>query len=265
MRHLFSRCLAGLALLAGLMLPPVSAMADALPDRVAALGGHPCDLGALTCVTLTVPVDPENPGTTMDVEFAVHFANNASKGILVYVVGGPGGSGLAVADDYLAAFDARLADEMDVVFFDQRGTGPLSGLTCAAAQVAFDQADLSTDRPDAAITAAQDFVTACLAEIDHADLLPFVDTNRAIGDLEAFRVALGSPKVWLYGESYGTQYVQQYAVRYPAAVSGVVIDGVVDLALDSDGFYLSALTTTEALLQRTDKAAPVIIWRRPRY
>ncbi len=75
------------------------------------------------------------------------------------------------------------------------------------------------------------------------DLLPFLGTEQAIRDLDAFRRKLRSPKVWMYGESYGTQFVQQYAARYPGALNGLIIDGVVDLNLDADGYYSENVRT----------------------
>ena len=66
----------------------------------------------------------------------VSFATAESKGLLIYVVGGPGGSGLSVADDYLSAYDSKLTENMDIVFFDQRGIGPGHGLACPKARPA---------------------------------------------------------------------------------------------------------------------------------
>ena len=238
------------ALVLAALLGAAPATAASLKNVIQRMGGQPCRVGALTCVTFKVPVDHFNPGKRMDLEFAVHFAAEKSKGILVYLVGGPGISGIEVADSYLSSYDKRLTNEMDIIFFDQRGVGPVSGLNCAAAQSVYDSAPLSPDQPEASIKAAKDFVAACMAAIEHADLLPYLGTEQAIRDLDAFRRKLGSPKVWLYGESYGTQFVQQYAARYPGALNGVIIDGVVDLKLDADGYYSENLRTLTKVLQR---------------
>src|SRR4029453_18949248 len=105
--------------------------ADALQTAIQNLGGHPCSVGPLTCVSVEVPVDHRaNAGPTMKIEYAISFATEPSKGVLIYAVGGPGGSGIEVAADYLAAFDERFACNMDIVFFDQRGVGPDHGMKC---------------------------------------------------------------------------------------------------------------------------------------
>src|SRR5574338_88330 len=139
---------------------------------------------------------------------------------------------------------------MDLVFFDQRGVGPEHGIECPAAQGIYDTADLRVEDPDGAIGAAKTVAADCVAELKSRDLLPLVATDQAICDLELFRAAIGSPQVWIYGESYGTQFAQQYATAFPAAVKGVVIDGVVDLALSFSGYYESYTESAERILAR---------------
>ena len=67
-----------------------------LAATIAALGAGPCDVGELTCVTIPVPRDhfANDQSETLDITFAVSLATKPSKGVLIYVVGGPGGSGL---------------------------------------------------------------------------------------------------------------------------------------------------------------------------
>jgi pimeloyl-ACP methyl ester carboxylesterase len=247
----------GLTVALGLALPllctPLMALADApAPDLKATIeqmGGTAC--GGLTCVSLEVPRDHDAADSAkLKITFAVSFASEESKGILFYAVGGPGGSGVGVAEDYLGAFDERLTQNMDIVFFDQRGVGPDHGIECPVAQGAYDSADLVVTDPDGAIAAAKTYVADCVAELKPKDLLGVVGTEQAIRDLEAFRLAIGDPKVWLYGESYGTQFMQEYATAFPAAVNGVIIDGTVDLTLSFSGYYESYTESAEKILAR---------------
>ncbi|MGH6891227.1 MAG: alpha/beta fold hydrolase [Dongiaceae bacterium] len=230
--------------------------ADTLKATIEEMGGQPCRVGILTCISINVPVDhrANSPGPTIKIEFSISFASEESKGILFYVVGGPGGSGIGLADDYLSAFDEKLTKNMDIVFFDQRGVGPAHGIECPKAQGVFDMAEIRVDRPDEAIALAKQFVTDCTAELKSRDLLNYVDTEQAIRDLELFRQKIGAPKVWIYGESYGTQFSQQYATAFPTAVNGVVVDGVVDLTLDVNGFYTSYTEGAERILARVLKS-----------
>lgn len=245
------------ALAAGAALGAVAicsaASAESLHDAVMRLGGKTCSDNTLTCVDIQVPYDHGAPNSNqrLTIRFAVSFASEESKGTLFYVVGGPGGSGTALAETYLGTFDARMTKDMDVVFFDQRGTGPLNGVDCPKAGLAYDIAPMTLQASDQAVATAKSFVAACLSEMKHRDLLPFLSTDQAIQDLEAFRQAIGAPKVWLYGESYGTQFAQQYATRYPQALKGLVIDGVVDLTRDAQQYYSEDIRTVERLLAKT--------------
>ena len=155
-----------------------------LKDTLATLGAAPCEQGDLTCITITSPRDhfANDPSATIDITYAVSLATQPSKGMVIYVVGGPGGSGLAVADDYLTYFDADFVAQMDFVFLDQRGTGLVNGYSCPEAQKVFDLAEPSLANPDATKTIAQIYVTDCLAETKNADLAPFV-VNRLPTDL----------------------------------------------------------------------------------
>ncbi|MGL4237480.1 alpha/beta hydrolase [Tabrizicola sp.] len=236
----------------GLLASPAAAEIS-LQDGAAGLDLAPCELSNLSCTTLTVPLDhrANDPSKTMEITFALSFATVESKGILFYFVGGPGGSGLASADSYLSAFDPSLTEYMDIVFVDQRGTGPVHGLSCPKAQATFDIAPASLDDPNAAIETAQTYVRDCIAELDADELLPLVNTEQAIRDSELFRQAIGGPKVWLYGESYGTQFVQAYGTLFPQAVRGVIVDGVVDLNLSPEGFYSRYTLAAEQLLAET--------------
>lgn len=224
-----------------------------LQDAASGLDLFPCEMTQLSCTTVTVPLDhrANDPSSTLEITFALSFATNESRGILFYFVGGPGASGLSSADSYLAAFDPSLTENMDIVFVDQRGIGPVHGLSCPLAQAVFDIAPAPLAEPEAILTAARTYVRDCTAEMGSPELLPLVNTDQAIRDSEAFRQKIGSPKVWLYGESYGTQLVQAYATQFPQAVKGVILDGVVDLTLTAEGFYRRYTQASEALLAET--------------
>jgi pimeloyl-ACP methyl ester carboxylesterase len=265
MRMIWQAAVAGL-----MLLGPAHAQADEKPgtadlaaplsDRIDDLGGVPCDLGALTCVTIKMPRNwtVNDPDANLPITFAVNFATELSRGVLIYAVGGPGGSGLAVADDYLTAFEPELVASFDFVFFDQRGVGPVHGIACPEALAAFDEADLPLDEPDTALAAAERFVTDCVAAIADPAMLGLVDTEQVVRDLEQFRQAIGAPKVWIYGESYGTQLAQQYAAAFPDAIQGVILDGVVDLNLGLRAYYASYSRASENILARTLAACAMI-------
>ena len=238
------------AALSALALPAIAQ--DTLAKRLDALGATECADSSLTCLTLAVPRDHlgNDPDDTIIITFAISLATEPSEGIMFYTVGGPGGSGLLVAEDYVAYLDPEVQARIDFVFFDQRGIGPENGIDCPQALSAFFVTDLPLDQPEIALANAERAVSDCLAEIGNADLLPHVSSDDAIRDLEIFRQAIGAPQVWLYGESYGTQFSQAYATAYPEAVRGVILDGVIDLNLSHHGFNASYVAASEAILER---------------
>lgn len=213
------------------------------PDWLIALNGEACSEDSdFTCVTITVPLDHNNPenGETLDVVFAVLPATGTSKGLFVTATGGPGTAGTELADDYTSYFDESILENFDIVFFDQRGIGRSGDLDCPDAVAAY---SLTNSRPNtpqgeaAYLADARTFAEDCQAEMDSPDLLHYLSTEQAVQDLEAFRQLAGDQPVWLYGESYGTQYAQTYAAAYPEHIAGLILDGVVDLTLSGTDYY----------------------------
>lgn len=232
--------------LCGLLIGSASAgpvAAAGIAEIIDTLDPHPCYVGELTCVTITAPLDHNKPGDnrTLDVEFSIHFATGEHKGVLLYFVGGPGQAGVALGSDYIPWMDASLREHYDIVFFDQRGTGPDSGLSCTNASYAFWQEPWKSDDIDAMVADSARYIEECVEETGRRDLLPYIDTTQAVHDVELFRRALGAPKFWLYGASYGTYIAQAYASFYPDAVSGVILDGVMDptIGLAGDGLMMA--------------------------
>ena len=229
---------------------------QAILDR---MGASTCPDSDFTCVSLTVPLDHFNSADarTMDVVFAVLPATGERKGMFVTVVGGPGGSGLAVADGYTAAFDRSILESFDVVFFDQRGVGASGGLQCVESAAAFYQTEAEPTTPagEAALAeGAERFTRECTAEMGNPELLPYLGTEQAIEDLEVFRAQLGEDRFWLYGESYGTQFAQTYGAKYAQHLAGMILDGPVDLQATGLEFSVEQATAFADVLAMTLRA-----------
>jgi pimeloyl-ACP methyl ester carboxylesterase len=236
---------------------PSRAVENPTVARLESLGGVPCKGSAFTCVTLTVPLDHTNPADerTLDVTFAVLPATGERKGIFVTATGGPGSSGIAAADGYTAAFDPRIPEHFDIVFFDQRGAYQSGNLQCPAAAATYYATDgraLTAAQEAALRVTARTFVEDCVAEMDvDVSTLPFYGTAQAIEDLELFRQAIGDEQLWLYGESYGTQYAQTYAAAHPERLAGLILDGTVDLTQEGVDYYRDQATAFSDVLIAT--------------
>jgi pimeloyl-ACP methyl ester carboxylesterase len=245
---------------------------NALGSRLEALYTYPCppldlsldaNAGAwatsepleLICVPLQVPLDPEHPAEnpeeeqTLEVVFAVKPAPGRSRGMLVVAVGGPGEAGIEAGYDYLSEgrFGTLLTQELDIVFFDQRGVGLSHPLDCPAAHNDYSEAGWNNNPETPAgeaemIIEARRFAQACQQEMNAPDLLPYLATRYAVEDLELFLEVIGQKQIYLYGESYGTQYAQTFATAHPERLAGLILDGVVDLSLSGEEFYRTYVT-----------------------
>jgi pimeloyl-ACP methyl ester carboxylesterase len=229
---------------------------EALLDR---MGGYPCPDSDFTCVDLEVPLNHFDPANleTIEVVFGVLPASGERKGMFITTVGGPGGSGLASADSYTAAFDPAITEAFDVVFFDQRGIAASGGLQCLAAATAFylSEWDATTPEGEAALAETADgFADDCVAEIGNSQLLPYLGTEQAVEDLESFRRAMQDDRFWLYGESYGTQLAQTYAAAHPEHLAGLILDGPVDLSLTGLEYFEEQATAFSEVLGMTLEA-----------
>ncbi len=135
---------------------------------------------------------------------------------VVIFAGGPGQGAIPLARQVMPLF-ARLNDARDIVFIDQRGTGGSHPLACdqdgpVARQQLFEEA------------IPEKLVADCLKKLDANPKL-YV-TSIAMQDLDEIRIALGYPKLNLWGGSYGTRAALEFMRRYPAAVRTATLDGM---------------------------------------
>lgn len=226
------------------------------------LGAEPCPESEFTCVTLEMPLDhfdPSNPAT-IDVVFAVLPSGTVGAGAFLTVTGGPGSSGIASADSYLSYYDPAIAETFDTVFFDPRGIASSGGLTCPSAATDYYRADGDVHTPggiNALVTAASIFVADCVAEMGDPVELGFVSTAQVVEDIEVFRQTLGYEELVIFGESYGTQVGQTYAAAHGDVLDRLIIDGVVDLTLDTYEYHrqmaAASSSTLDSMLARCDE------------
>jgi pimeloyl-ACP methyl ester carboxylesterase len=195
-----------------------------------------CDDSDLQCATLAVPLDYDDPAArSIDIALARRPADDADAriGSLLVNPGGPGASGIDLAEQADIFFPEGLLERFDIVGFDPRGVGDSSAVDCGDRFDDFFGLDPTPDdeseRQDL-IDAAQEFVAEC--ERRSGDVLPFVDTVSAARDLDLIRAALGEETISYLGFSYGTYLGATYADLFPDRVRALVLDGGVDPTLD---------------------------------
>lgn len=145
---------------------------------------------------------------------------------IVYLAGGPGGSGISAGrGDRFRFFDALRAVG-DVILLDQRGTG-------ASTRIQPDECPLETvyphDRPlelDRYLALVEDNAAACARFWAESGVdLSAYSTLDSVADLEALRSALGVEQLDLLGISYGTHLALSYLRRHPERVRRAVLAG----------------------------------------
>jgi pimeloyl-ACP methyl ester carboxylesterase len=229
-----------LALLIVFGLAQIATGAGAAPGpRLAS--PQPCpEATGFTCSTLTVPLDRTGrvPGT-LRLNVAVSDNATASRGVLLFLTGGPGQPGVPS----VTRISQRIAPVLGayrLVLLDQRGTGG-TAIQCPRLQAQVGSSDIAPPTPAA--------VRDCAKSLGRR--LGFYSTRDSVEDLEALRRALGVRRWTLDGVSYGTFVATRYAVAHPGAVKALVLDSVlphVDPQAD-DPLYLVGLQGTARVLR----------------
>lgn len=174
---------------------------------------------------LRVPVRHAGPSAdSIEIHFVRFKSTSENPGPpIVYLAGGPGGSGtLSSAGDRFDVFQALRAVG-DVIALDQRGvylTDPY--LVCP------DSWDYPLDQPtDVSLLqqAIGPFLDACYAYwSDSVDVQAF-NTRESAADLDDLRAALGAEQVVLWGISYGTHLALAYLRQFPDRVAAAMLAG----------------------------------------
>jgi pimeloyl-ACP methyl ester carboxylesterase len=202
---------------------------------------RPCEgKSGFQCTEIEVPLDYAKPdGRT--IRLAVNRLPSTGSarrlGSLLTNPGGPGGSGL----DYVFSsaqkqITSAVRARYDVIGIDPRGVGKSSPVRCLG-DAELDAYYTVDTTPDTAAekarlrTAAQQYASACQA--NSGVILPHISTVDAARDMDVVRAVLGDQKLNYLGLSYGTQLGQVYAATFPGKVGRMVLDSVVDPALDA--------------------------------
>jgi pimeloyl-ACP methyl ester carboxylesterase len=195
--------------------------------------------GKFECATLTVPIDYQDPGgETIELALLKDPADDPSRrvGSLVVNPGGPGAPGTSYAENSSFAFRQVLRDDFDIVGFDPRGTGDSDPVDCISdadldALVASDPDPETPAEGQELQQSYETFFEGCMANSD--DLINHVTTVETARDMDVLRAALGESQMLYFGASYGTKLGATYADLFPDKVGRMVLDGAVDLSIDT--------------------------------
>ncbi len=177
--------------------------------------------------TLLVPENRSDPQSNL-IELAfVRFKNTAKNPgpPIVYLAGGPGGSGIFTAKGSRFPLFMAFREIADVIAFDQRGTGySKPNLGC------YDRLALPLDvapTREAAIKELRENSRSCASywrDIQRVDLTGY-NTNESADDLEDLRKALGVNQISLWSISYGTHLAFATIRRHPKSIHRAILAG----------------------------------------
>lgn len=163
---------------------------------------------------------------TVELAFVRFPSTNPDPGPpIVYLAGGPGGSGTGTAEGTRFDLFMAMRDVADVIAFDQRGTGLSERPPDCPHRWQY-----PSDRPgtrEAILASALDGARACAAywRAEGVDLAAY-NTAESADDLEALRRVLGVDRLQLWSISYGTHLALAALKRHPGSIARVVLAGV---------------------------------------
>ncbi|HVK53254.1 MAG TPA: alpha/beta fold hydrolase [Pseudoxanthomonas sp.] len=170
---------------------------------------------------------------------------------VVYLAGGPGGSGIDTARGPRWPVFDQVRREADVLLLDQRGAGQSEPPPDCPHEYHFD--DSQPLQHDAALAALQATAARCVAYWREAGVdLGAYTTAESASDLEDLRRALDVPKISLWGMSYGTHLALATMRQHGAGLERVVLmgtegpDDTLKLPLSSDALLTELAVLAEA-------------------
>ena len=199
---------------------------------------------------LWVPENRSDPESRLIKLAFVKFASTSSNpgSPIVYLAGGPGGSGVDTARGRRFPLFMALRAVADVIAFDQRGTGWSNDIPRCDLGRAYPLAEPLAN--EGLIPFMREQAAFCTRFWKEAGVdLAGYNTWESAADLDVLRAALGADKITLWGISYGTHLGLAALKRYPERIDKAVLASIEDL---DETVKLPALT--DAYFARVQKA-----------
>jgi pimeloyl-ACP methyl ester carboxylesterase len=176
---------------------------------------------------LLVPENRQNPKSRLiELTFVRFKSTSANPGPpIIYLAGGPGGSGIAAARGTRFQLFMAMREAADVIALDQRGTGMSKpNLSCR------ETIDFAPEN----VPSREDFLEyfrrqsrACAENFTNQGVdLAGYNTNESADDLEDLRASLGAEKISLWAISYGTHLSLTAIKRHEKSIHRVILAGV---------------------------------------
>jgi len=205
----------------------------------------------------------ENRANADSREITLHFvrfkSTNPNPGSpIVYLAGGPGGSGIHTAKGGRFELFMALRAVSDVIAFDQRGTGLSNQIPACEENV-----DFSMSEPGVAeiyVSKMANAARACLSFWKEEGVeIEGYNTQENANDLEALRKVLGAQKISLWGISYGSHLAFDFIKRYEERIDKVVLAGLEgpDHTIKLPKYNQNFLYSLQTEIQKSEKASEI--------
>ncbi|SHJ50239.1 alpha/beta hydrolase fold [Aquimarina spongiae] len=200
--------------------------------------------------TFKVLENRENGKDSIPLSFIRFKSTNSNPGSpIVYLAGGPGGSGISTAKGKRFELFIKLREIADVIAFDQRGTGMSHRLPNCDSRVEFDFAK-PIDKAEY-LQKTKDNCIKCLEfwKRNKVGLAAYNTTENA-RDIDELRKALNSDKISLWGISYGSHLAFEYIRLFEEHIDKAVL-----ASLEGPDHTIKLPTSTEQFIFHiTEKA-----------
>ena len=176
---------------------------------------------------MLVPEDRGDPNSRrIEIGFVRFRSTNPDPGPpIVYLAGGPGGSGVATARGPRQPIFLALREVGDVIALDQRGTGFSNHIPPCTASRPLDPAQVLSEATLSAYYRAT--LTECIGRWHAAGVaVNGYTTEESAADIEDLRRALGARQVDLWAISYGTHLAMAAMRRFPGSIRRVAMSSV---------------------------------------
>ena len=175
------------------------------------------------CGILTVPENYHKPeGKKIELAVVRFFSDNKNvqKDPIVYLEGGPGGSGIKTTAMVESIFSKFIGDR-DLIVFDQRGTGVSQpALDCETSTSVSGEMDINDTK-------------VCKKNLLKKGIsLKEYNSAANAHDVDSLRKALGYKQINLWGISYGTRLALTVMRDYPQGIRSVILDSTVPLEIN---------------------------------
>jgi pimeloyl-ACP methyl ester carboxylesterase len=176
---------------------------------------------------LTVPENRQKADSRLIQIAFVRFKSTSNKPAfpIVYLAGGPGGSGIAAARGSRFPLFMAMREVADIIALDQRGVG-LSKPNLACRETV----GLAPDKPQSRqeildLYRKQSRACAETFKQQGVDLTGY-NTNESADDLEDLRKAIGAEKISLWAISYGTHLSFATIKRHEKSLHRLILAGI---------------------------------------